>query len=239
MMKSIGWERDKAGVVACIKPPKFARFISPSAAVAIVKNLMQEVTTISASFSLDDVVVFSRLVSISVFGERHAEHYSLYASSGTAEEVNYCLRRCIWERTFRSMDEILNGLSAQTLFFDVECLMPHHRDVVLAADSQEKYEYQILSESSRNDAFVGRQISYFVSDDKRELSATYRGESSTNPAVEKLFQELKAVFSALGDSVTADPLPESLRISYSFFPIAETLGFTSGKPPHDTSNQSP
>lgn len=239
MMNSIGWERDKAGVVAYIKPPKSSRFISPSTAAAIVKKLMHEVTTISASFSPDDVVVFSRLAGISVFGDRRAEYYGLYASSGATEGVNYCLRRCTWEREFRSMDEVLNALSAQTLFFDVERLVPSNRDMILAADSQAKDEYQILSESSKNDVFVGRQISYFVCDEKKELAATYRGESSTNPAVERLFQGLKTVFDALVDGGTVDPLPDSLRVSYSFFPIAETLGFTSGQPLRNISNQSP
>lgn len=226
-MDLISWERDNAGVAACIKFPKPARFISASAAAAIAKSLMHDVTTISASFEIDDVVVFSRLASISVFGEKHAEYYGLYAASGAAEGVNYCLRRCTWERVFQSTEEVLKALSAQTLFFDVERLAPSHRDVVLSADREAKDEYQIRSEPSKNGAFVGKQVSYFVSDDKKELSATFRAESSTNPAVERLFQKLQAVFDALAVEGAADPLPDSLRVSYSFFSIAEAVGLTS------------
>ncbi len=226
-MKSISWERDKKGREAYIKQPKFRRYISPSAAAAIAKNLMHEVTTISASFVIDDVVVFSRLAGISVFGKTQAEFYGLYASSGSAEDVNYCLRRCTWERSFRSIGEILNTLSAQTLFFKVEQLESNLRDVILEADSGTKDEYQVQSEASTNDARSGMQISYFVSDDMKELSASYKADSFTSPAVEELFNKLKMVFDALMDSVTVEPLPDSLRVSYSSFLMAEVLGFTS------------
>ena len=226
-MKTISWERDNAGAIACTKLPKPARFVSASAAAAIVKSLMHEVTTISASFDAEDIVVFSRLAGVSVFGDKRAEYFGLYASSGVAEGVNYCLRRCTWERAFRSTEEVLKALSAQTLFFDVERLAAVHRDVVLAVDNDSKDGCQLVSEPSKNEAFIGKQVSYIVSDDKKELAAVYRAESSTNPAIEKLFQELQAVFGALEIEGAVVPLPDSLRISYSFFSLAEVLGLAS------------
>ena len=225
-MELISWERDKLGSPACTQLPRAARFITASAAAAIVKNLMHEVTTISASFEVEDLVVFSRLAGISMFGEKHAEYYGLYASSGAAEGVNYCLRRCTWERVFRTTEEVLKALSAQVLFFDVKRLEANHRDVVIAADREAKDEYQIRSEPSKNHDFLGKQVSYFVTDDRKELSGTYRAESSTNVAVERLFQKLQMVFGALSVDGAVDPLPDSLRVSYSFFSIAETVGLT-------------
>jgi len=150
----------------------------------------------------------------------------LYASSGAAEGVNYCLRRCTWERVFRTTEEVLKALSAQVLFFDVKRLEANHRDVVIAADREAKDEYQIRSEPSKNHDFLGKQVSYFVTDDRKELSGTYRAESSTNVAVERLFQKLQMVFGALSVDGAVDPLPDSLRVSYSFFSIAETVGLT-------------
>jgi hypothetical protein len=45
-------------------------------------------------------------------------------------------------------------------------------------------------------------------------------------AVERLFQKLQAVFDVLAVDGAVDPLPDSLRVSYSFFSIAETVGLT-------------
>ena len=226
-MKTINWERDSTGAAACTKLPKPARFVSASAAAAIAKSLMHEVTTISASFEPEDIVVFSRLAGISVFGEKDAEYFGLYASSGAAAGVNYCLRRCTWQRAFRSTEDVLKGLSAQTFFFDVERLGPFHRAVVLAVDEDHKDGFQLVPEPSSNGDFSGKQISYIVSDDRKELAATYRAESSTNPAIEKLFKELQAMFGSLEVEGTVNPLPDSLRISYSFFSLAESLGLAS------------
>lgn len=226
-MKTITWERDSWGTSACSTLPKLARFVPASAAAAIVKSLMHEVTTISASFVSSDLVVFSRLCGVSVFGGENAEYYGLYGSSGAAEGVNYCLRRCTWQRAFRSTEEVLKTLSAHSLFFDVERLAPIHKDVVLAVDGEPKDEYQIRSEPSKSESLVGKQVSYFVSDDKKQLSATYKTESSTNPLIERLYQNLQSVFDALAVEGAIDPLPDSLRVSYSFYPIAETVGSTS------------
>jgi len=222
-MNTISWEKDANGSSAIAKQSKDRKFISPSASASLVKGLMHEVINISASFSEDDVIVFSRLAGISAMDEKSAAFYGLYVSSGIAHGPNYCIRRCSWSRGFGSIEDVLKGFSAQTMFFDFNALPFELREIVERVDSPSKDEYQIFSQPASDGRFIGKHICYFVADDLKDLSCSYSGKSSSNPSVEKLFDGLEIVFDSLSVEGAISPVVDSFRISYAFQHIAEVL----------------
>lgn len=226
-MNTISWERDASGTSAIIKQSRDRKFVSPSASALLIKGLMHEVINISASFFEDDMIVFSRLAGISTIDEKAAAFYGLYVSNGAADGPNYCLRRCSWSRGFGSIEEILRGFSAQTLFFDANDLSFEMREIVELADSPSKDEYQIFSQPSGDVRFAGKNICYFVADDLKDMSCSYSGKSSSNPSIEKLFGGLEVLFDSLTVAGAILPVTDSFRISYTFQHLAEVLTHSS------------
>lgn len=222
-MTTISWETDAGGTPAITKQSRDRKFISPSASALLVKGLMHEVINISAGFFEDDVIVFSRIVGISTIDEKVATFYGLYVSNGAADGPNYCIRRCLWSREFGSIEEVLRGLSAQTLFFNANELSSEMREIVDLADSPSKDEWQTFSQRSDDVRFAEKNVRYFVADDLKDMSCNYSGKSSSNPLIEKLFGALEVLFDALSVSGAIFPIADSLRISYTFQYCTEVL----------------
>lgn len=77
-----------------------------------------------------------------------------------------------------------------------------------------------------DELFLNKTVTYFVSDEEKELRVIYNSGDSHNPLIEELFHGLKEIFDELEGSDRILPLPNSLRVSYSFFSVAEILGLS-------------
>lgn len=220
----INWERDENGDGAFLVQPKPDGFIAMSAAKAIAKSLMHDVTVISACFDQHDLIVFSRYAGIALFGEEFAVFYGLYGASGVSAGPDYCMRRCLWERSFRSKDAVLKGLSSKTLFFISDDLSEDLGRIIETIDKQSFEACNITMQPSSAPRFNDKQISYTLGDDSCDLSCMYWGRSAKNLYIENLFEQLEMIFCSLNEEICARPISNTFRISFSFQNLLGIVG---------------
>jgi len=218
-MESLFWERDYGGSNATYTPAK-TKYVSPQAARFLVKRLMHEASTISASFAVHELVVFSRLLGVSEFDETGGSFYGLY-SSGHDEQSspplpNYCLRKLRWTKGFKNIDTVLQSLTSTSLFFHSDSLDPDSRTVIQDAEAPLGNKLDIARAPADAEGRGGKIINYFAMDDAIVLQGEYQTPAALNPYIENKIQELSTLFDAL--SVDGGILPEinSLRVSYTF-----------------------
>jgi hypothetical protein len=215
-MKTIKWEKDGSGNNAVVAVPESARFISTSAATLIATGLMHEVSTISASFPEYGTSVFSRLAGVSAFSKKTGIFYGLYGCSDSSSRAIYCLRRCAWDFSFGSIDNVLQGLSAKTLFFKKEVLDTALRKLIESVDLSLGDQCEIVSRPTSYEDFLDKKICYFIVCETKDLSCKYLAAVNTNPFIENLFKELGLIYESLNEKNTVLPSLDTLRVSYYF-----------------------
>jgi hypothetical protein len=215
-MRTINWEQCGVEIANLVQPSK-GRFISVSGAKAIATTLLHEVSTISAGFSEDEVIVFTRCAGVSVLDNEIAEYYGLYMASDEFSNPNYCLRRGSWHFGSGSVDGVLKGLSSKTVFFSGDSLDVVSRKFVESVDTLSIEECNLFTDVAKRKELVGQQICYFVLDDSDASSfCKYWAAASTNTYVEKLFEELRLLSNSISAKNTVAPKAGTFRLSYSF-----------------------
>ncbi|WP_338524443.1 hypothetical protein NUH87_01775 [Pseudomonas batumici] len=218
-MENLFWERDYAGSKATYTPAK-TKYVSPQAARFLVKRLMHEASTISASFGVHELVVFSRLLGVSEFDETGGSFYGLY-SSGHDEQSspplpNYCLRKLQWTKGFKNIDTVLQGLTSTSLFFHSDSLDRDSRTVFEDAEAPLGNKLDITHAPADAEVRSEKIINYFAMDDATMLQGEYQAPAVFNPYIENKIQELSKLFDALFVDGGILPDVNSLRISYTF-----------------------
>lgn len=217
-MESIYWEQDISGFNATYKPVS-RKYISPPAAQHLVKRLMVDVSTLSAEFGSYGLIVFTRLMGISVFDDKGGEFYGLYSSNALGEEEAgvpiYCLRKSAWNKSFKDLDAVLSGLKGSSVFFGLDHLNAEVRDSILQIDGPigEKLNISYLSDNEAK--MSGKTVSYFALDHLVVMQGEYQLESASIPHVEKTFHLFSSAFAEVSTRGGIIPDSGSFRVSYT------------------------
>lgn len=215
MLNRITWERSSHGASAELKRPSLTPAISRSYADGLVKRLMHDVVSLSASFEGEDSITFGRCAEVSVFEKTSAEFYGLYMSSVPDVSRDYCLRRFYWSGVFRGLDSLLGGLSGETIFFKSTTLEEPYKEIVEQLDSLDIEEGEITPFLSQKLEFGNSRVNYFVADQNKTSTRSYRRGFASNQRVEKLFDDFGLMHKMLNSMQLIGPLPDTFKILYS------------------------
>lgn len=218
-MKHVLWERDCAGNTASIHFGGMD-YISPPGGIFLVKNLMHEITTMSARFDRRGLIVFSRMVGISVFNDSGGVHYGLYgaglAPEDSPQDADYCIRLSTWKSGFQTIENVLNGLSSVSLFFRTNQLSDHQSQVINSIEKPLIDNPCVVRLLPVDEKDSKDKIYFHAQDYSTKIVYEYYRSVATNAYVESIFDELGKIFESLSATQSIHPKPGSLRISYSF-----------------------
>lgn len=213
-MNFINWEIDINGNSAFSRKLERGRILTPPGAASIVECLMHEVSTISASFPIHDLIVFSRLASVSVLDRDGGVCYSLYGSSGASSGPDYCLRHSVWQKGAKKVEDVLRGLRSRTLFFCISDLGEDLRESIKNVDRALIEGCEIESRPTSDARFSAKSVRYYLADDAKDLYCGYSGKKASNNFVEDLYKGLEAAFKCLDGMETFSPVKDTFRVSF-------------------------
>lgn len=215
MLDYINWERTGGGDSAILKRPSLNPAISRSYADALVKSLMHDVVSLSAVFEGTDTITFGRCAEVSIFSKTSAEFYGLYMSSMPGDLPDYCLRHCLWNGSYRDLDTLLLGLSAESIFFTLATLEEQYKNVIDRLDSSETEEGDITPLLSEKLELINSRINYFMTNQNKTSMRSYRSNIASNEIVEKAFVDLTSIYNVLNSKKLISPVPGTFKITYS------------------------
>ncbi len=219
-MERVLWEQDAQGSTA-VRELKVGGYISPPSARQLMTRLMHELTTISARFADHGSVSFLRVLGVSEFDKQGGCFYGLYTSgheSGPASSPNYCLRKVVWNAGFKSVESILEGVKAKSLFFNsfsIDGKWKKIVDNIDRAQGEELVRFERVLDSERNSR-TDKKINFFGSGSVIALQGEYDCREMYNHYLEERVKELSSLFAELELSLVTFPDIDSLRITYDF-----------------------
>ena len=220
MMNRITWEREGGGNSA-MRDVSSDAYLSPPASRLVASRLMHELSTVSGNFGPHGLVVFLRVFGMSQFDKTGGTFYGLYTSGqdGCSESPpNYCIRKAVWTASFRSLDSVVNGIRANTLFFESTRLDERWTkliDHINHATGSDLNNYENLSETEESLRANATHF-FYASTESLILQGEYKSKKMRNRHLESLFAELNELCAELESTGTILADEASFRVSYDF-----------------------